>query len=104
MKRLTLALGIFAALGAHGADRTVTTSWYDRANNRAASWYYPVPCRLKLTHGTNSCIVLCDDRGPNKRLLTTRQLDVSPDVFTKLGGDLHNGLLHDVQVHVLPVN
>ena len=64
-----------------------------------ASWDYPLGTVLKVTRGKTSINVVCNDRGPAKRLLSTRQLDLSQAAFAKLG-PLTKGLIR-VQVQVV---
>ena len=94
--------------------KTVTASYYGRKYDgritasgetfshkkfTCASWDYPLGTDLKVTRGKTSINVVCNDRGPSKRLLSTRQLDLSQAAFAKLG-PLTKGLIR-VQVEVV---
>ena len=57
-----------------------------------ASWDYPLGTRLVVRRGTNAVEVEVTDRGPAKRLLETRQIDLSIAAFARLG-DTNAGLL-----------
>jgi rare lipoprotein A len=106
---LALARGCETAWAGPGAER-VTASWYGEAyrgrtmaNGRpfnpdaltCASWHWPLGTRLRVSRvqgsrfkvqgsAVPSVLVLVTDRGPAKRLLRTRQLDLSRAVFARL--------------------
>ncbi len=63
----------------------------------AASWHYPLGTPVKVTHGTNSVIVIITDRGPNRRF-KDREIDLSRAAFKRLA-PLDKGL---IPVHVTP--
>jgi rare lipoprotein A len=59
-----------------------------------ASWFYPLGTVLKVTKTEDPrrwVIVKVTDRGPNKRLLRTRQIDLSRAAFSALA-PLRDGL------------
>jgi len=64
---------------------------FDPTALTCASWSYPLGTRLRVTHGTNTVTVVVTDRGPAKRLLATRQIDLSLAAFKKLA-DPRDGL------------
>lgn len=91
--------------------RTLIASWYGdecagklMANGRpfdperftCASWDYPLGTKLRVTttyYGqVYSVTAVVTDRGPNKRLLKTRQLDLSRSAFQALAS-LEEGLI-----------
>lgn len=98
----------------HGAD--LTASWYGYEIQRGslmangqpfnpaaltcASWSYPLGTRLRVARGTNAVVVTVTDRGPAKRLLRTRQIDLSRAAFARLA-PLRDGL---TRVHVTTLN
>jgi rare lipoprotein A len=49
-----------------------------------ASWFYPFGTKLRVSCGKRSVVVTVTDRGPAKRLLDTRQLDLSAAAFAAL--------------------
>lgn len=79
--------------------RSVRASWYgDECKGRlmangkkfdphaltCASWDYPLGTKLRVTHGWRGVTVTVTDRGPAKRLLGSRQLDLSRYAFSAL--------------------
>lgn len=85
----------------------LVTSWYGEehrgkpmANRQpfnpdaltCASWHHPLGTRLRVAHGRVAVVVTVTDRGPARRLLRTRQLDLSHAAFAALG-DPSAGLL-----------
>jgi rare lipoprotein A len=77
----------------------VRTSWYGAecagkkmANGQpfkpgaltCASWDYALGTKLRVTRGDRSVVVTVTDRGPAKRLLDTRRLDLSEAAFSRL--------------------
>ena len=102
---LTRLLAVVAALSALTAEGKLA-SWYgDELRGRpvangkpfdpdaltAASWYFPLGTRVRVTHGTNSVEVLITDRGPNRRF-KEREIDLSRAAF-KLLAPLDKGLI-----------
>lgn len=102
MKRvLASVLAWCWVLGLASAAETTQASWYGdehrglpMANGRpfepeamsAASWFYPLGTRLRITHGRRSVIVEVTDRGPARRLVRQgRRLDLSVGAFRRLG-------------------
>lgn len=49
-----------------------------------ASWHHPMGTRLRVAHGRTAVVVTVTDRGPARRLLRTRQLDLSRAAFAAL--------------------
>lgn len=112
---ITIAMiGILAMLP-DAPKRTVTASWYgekyngrktasgqvfDAAKHTAASWDYPLWTKLRIWNGPRFVVVTITDRGPAKRLLKTRQLDLSLAAFSRLA-DPAAGLLHNLKVEVV---
>lgn len=111
-----LAFSIIAGAAFMLTDKpkTVTASYYGKKYDgrptasgeifshkkfTCASWDYPLGTVLKVTRGKTSINVVCNDRGPAKRLLSTRQLDLSQAAFAKLG-PVTKGLIR-VQVEVV---
>lgn len=107
-------IGILAMLS-DAPQRTLTASWYgERYNGRktasgevfdskkmtAASWDYPFGTKLRVWNGSRFVVVRVNDRGPAKRLLSTRQLDLSLAAFSRLA-DPAAGLLHNLKVEVI---
>jgi len=107
-------IGILAMLP-DAPKRTLTASWYgktyngrktasgevfDAAKHTAASWDYPLGTKLRIWNGPRFVVVTVNDRGPAKRLLATRQLDLSLAAFSRLA-DPAAGLLHDLKVEVM---
>lgn len=118
------AFGIIALVGlalywlterpARGAEpRRLVASWYgERERGRVtksgdifspekmtcASWQF-YKKKLRVTGPKGSVVVFCNDVGPNKRLLKSRQIDLSRDAFSAIA-DLKQGLA-SVTVEVL---
>jgi rare lipoprotein A len=78
---------------------TASGEIYDHRKLTCASWDYPLGTVLKVTRGKTSINVVCNDRGPAKSLLSTRQLDLSQRSFAMLA-PLTKGLIL-VQVEVV---
>lgn len=109
-----IAIIILMSMLLHSKEATIascTASWYGEecrggimANGHpfdpdaltCASWYYPLGTTLLVTHEDKSVEVLVTDRGPAKKHLATRQLDLSAAAFKRLADPGH-GL---VQVYV----
>lgn len=91
--------------------RTLTASWhgdecrgkimangepFNPENFTCASWDYPLGTKLCVTTAyygqVYSVTAVVTDRGPNKRLLKTRQLDLSRSAFQALAS-LEEGLI-----------
>lgn len=87
--------------------RTLTASWYGlecegktMTNGKrfyarkytCASWDYPLGTLLRVSANGKSVAVEVTDRGPNKRLLKTRQIDLSRAAFIALAS-LKEGLI-----------
>lgn len=98
---------LVAVAGTLQRCHATVTSWYGEdhrgrlmANGRpfnpdrltCASWFHPLGTRLHVSAGERSVVVTVTDRGPARRLLRTRQLDLSRAAFAALG-DLDVGLL-----------
>ena len=99
MKATILAL--LLACAAHA--ETGTASWYGAecagkpmANGKpfnpaaltCASWAYPLGTRLRVTNTATglSVVVVCTDRGPNRRLVAAgRCIDLSAAAFAAVG-------------------
>jgi rare lipoprotein A len=112
---ITIAtIGILAMIS-EPPTRTLTASWYgktyngrktasgqvfDAAKHTAASWDYPLGTKLRIWNGPRFVVVTVNDRGPAKRLLGTRQLDLSKSAFSRLA-DPAAGLLHNLKVEVM---
>lgn len=79
--------------------RLLTASWYGvecagklMANGKpfdpekftCASWDYPLGTMLRVSAKGTTVAVVVTDRGPNKRLLGTRQIDLSRAAFRAL--------------------
>lgn len=94
--------------------RALTASWYgEREKGRrmangdpfnpthftCASWDYPLGTLLRISANGKTVVVVCTDRGPNKRLLRTRQIDLSRAAFRVLA-PLKLGLIQ-VTVEIL---
>jgi len=94
---------LLLALGVIGVNlRADTASWYGEehrgkllANGRpfnpdaltAASWFYPLGTRVRVTSGDSSVVVIITDRGPAKRLVRQgRVIDLSAAAFRRLAG------------------
>lgn len=97
-----------------GAEsRQLVASWYgERERGRVtksgdifspekmtcASWEY-YKKKLRVTGPKGSVVVFCNDVGPNKRLLKSRQIDLSRAAFERIA-DLKSGLV-SVTVEIL---
>lgn len=66
-----------------------------------ASWDYPLGTRLLVCSGRRAMTVEVTDRGPNRRLLGSRQIDLSQAAFSRIG-NLDRGLA-EVRVSVLSI-
>lgn len=80
--------------------RAETASWYGEehrgklmANGRpfnpnaltAASWFYPLGTRVRVTSGDSSVVFIITDRGPARRLVRQgRVIDLSAAAFRRL--------------------
>ena len=71
---------------------TASGQLYSHKGYTCASWDYPLGTKLRVSRGNKSVTVICNDRGPAKRLLSTRQLDLSQSSFQKLA-PLQKGLI-----------
>lgn len=111
MKFLLLLLLLVSVCDA----KELTASWYgERERGRrmangqrfnpnaltAASWFYPLGTKLRVTGPYGPVFVEVTDRGPHRRLLKTRQLDLSRRAFA-LVCPLDAGLI-EVTVEVMP--
>lgn len=108
---------LFAVALAQSGCRAEVASWYGEshrgrpmANTRpfdpdaltCASWFHPLGTRLRVVAGDRSVAVTVTDRGPDRRLLATRQLDLSRAAFRRLA-PLREGLVTvAVAVEVVP--
>lgn len=87
-------------LAASASAKSLVASWYgsecagkqtasgeifDPERYTCASWDYPLGTWLRVARGNKGVYVLVTDRGPNKRLLGTRQIDLSRAAFESLG-------------------
>lgn len=87
------------AQAAPDRPRTLTASWYGyecagklMANGKpfdpnkftCASWEF-YGKELRVTGPLGSVVVFCSDKGPAKRLLKSRQLDLSCAAFSRVG-------------------
>lgn len=113
MKLIILMLFICLCLV---ADAATTASWYEKSKRRdglmsnghrfdpnaltCASWSYPLGTRLKIVGPYGSVVCVVTDRGPHKRLLRTRQIDLSRRAFATIC-PLDAGLI-GVTVEVIP--
>ena len=112
---ITIATIGLLAMVSDPPKRTLTASWYgekyngkktasgqvfDAAKHTAASWDYPLGTKLRIWNGPRFVVVTVNDRGPAKRLLKTRQLDLSWAAFSRLA-DPAAGLLHNLKVEVM---
>lgn len=96
-------LSLLTALGVIGFKlQAGTASWYGEehrgklmANGRpfnpdaltAASWFYPLGSRVRVTSGDSSVVVIITDRGPARRLVRQgRVIDLSAAAFRRLAG------------------
>lgn len=115
---ITALLGLFffwlAERPARAAGpRTLVASWYgeecqgkttasgeifDHEKLTAASWEF-YRKKIYVTGPKGSVVVFCNDKGPARRLLKTRQLDLSRAAFARIA-DLRVGLVQ-VTVEVL---
>lgn len=90
-----------------GQPRKLTASWYGdecarklMANGKpfdptmftCASWDYPLGTMLSVSANGKTVAVVVTDRGPAKRLLRTRQIDLSRVAFRALA-PLKQGLI-----------
>ena len=92
--------------GKESKGLTSCGEYFDGSSNTCAVWEIdgkPIPMHslLKLTLGPNSVITRVNDRGPNKRLLKSRQIDVSEAVFRKLNNNDTSAGLIKVKVEIL---
>jgi len=101
MKLSLLGLILFASTTAH-SELWLKASWYGESHRgrtmangqrfnpdalTCASWTYPLGSSLRISNRAGqSVIVTVHDRGPAKRLLKTRQLDLSRAAFEKIAG------------------
>jgi len=114
MKTLITSMIVIGTLVA-STGKTVNVSWYgaeydgrrcadgsifSHRNLSCASWDYAFGTKLKLTHGPRFVVVEVTDRGPAKRLLKTRQLDLTREAFSRLA-DPDAGILKNVKVEVM---
>ena len=65
---------------------------FDPGRFTCASWFHPFGTRLRVRHGRRAVVVTVTDRGPARRLLKSRQLDLSHAAFAALA-DPAAGLL-----------
>ena len=97
LTRLLIALGVI------GVNlRAGTASWYGEEHRgklmanglpfnpdalTAASWFYPLGTRVRVTSRDSSVVVIITDRGPAKRLVRQgRVIDLSAAAFRRLAG------------------
>lgn len=89
-------LSEYSAQSAPPGPRTLTSSWYEKSKRRdgktasgqifnpraltAASWEF-YGKRLRVTGPLGSVEVMVNDKGPAKRLMRTRQIDLSRRAF-----------------------
>lgn len=100
------AFWLFEKSAHAGAQRVLTASWYgerergkvtasgdifDPDKLTAASWEF-YRKKIRVTGPKGSVVVFCNDRGPAKRLLRSRQLDLSKAAFERIA-DLKQGLV-----------
>ena len=100
---LALALAVTSWYGAAYQGRPMANGHpFDRHALTCASWDYPLGTRLKVASRASgmAVIVVVTDRGPAKRLLATRQLDLSEAAFKAIA-PLKQGLA-EVAITVLP--
>jgi rare lipoprotein A len=72
-------------------------------NLTAASWFYPLGSKIRVSLGTNHVDVTITDRGPNKRLVSKgRLIDLSKAAFARLA-DPDLGII-DVNLKLLANN
>lgn len=70
---------------------------FDPGQFTAASWFYPLGTKVRVTHGDRTVVVTITDRGPAKRLVRQgRVIDLSHAAFAALA-DPELGLI-DVSV------
>ena len=84
----------------HDGRRTASGSIFDHRKLTCASWDYPFGTKLRLRHGPMWGVVTVTERGPAKRLLKTRQLDLSWEAFSRLA-DPDAGILKNVKLEVI---
>lgn len=94
---------LLIVLGVLGMQlRADTASWYGEEHRgklmangcpfnpdalTAASWFYPLGTRIRVTSGDTSVVVVITDRGPAKRLVRQgRVIDLSAAAFRRLAG------------------
>lgn len=65
---------------------------FDPTRYTCASWDYPLGTWLRISVGDKGVYCKVTDRGPAKRLLTTRQIDLSEAAFSQLG-DTRKGIM-----------
>lgn len=102
------------AQAAPNGPRTLSASWYgdecagklmangkpfDPRKYTCASWDYPLGTMLGVSLNGKTVAAVVTDRGPHKRLLKTRQIDLSRAAFSALA-PLKLGLIQ-VRVEVL---
>lgn len=66
----------------HAGRITASGVPFNPAALTCASWHYPLGTRLRVSHGGRSVVVVCNDRGPARRL--RREIDLSEAAFRKL--------------------
>ena len=73
-------------------EYTASGERFDPSKLACASWYYDFGQMLRVTNieTGKSIVVICNDRGPNKRL--GRAIDLSREAFRKLA-PLEKGLI-----------
>lgn len=103
---LLLLLAVAVLEASTTQKRTLIASWYGyecsgrMANGKqfdpmkltCASWDYDLGTKLTVTHVKRSVNVEVTDRGPAKRLLNTRQIDLSMAAFDRIA-DTNIGLI-----------
>ena len=97
---ISLNAGIASWYGEeHRGKRTANGERFDPDKLTAASWHYKFGTKLKVTNlaSGKSVIVICNDRGPNKRL--KREIDLSHSAFKQIA-DPKVGLIQ-VKVEVV---
>lgn len=66
---------------------------FDPDKLTAASWFYDLGTKVRVTHRNKSVVVTIEDRGPAKRLVRRgRKIDLSQAAFAKLA-DTRLGLI-----------
>lgn len=93
------ALWLFEKSAHAGGPKALTASFYgERERGRkmangepfdptkftCASWDYPLGTMLRVSANGKTVAVVVTDRGPNRRLLKTRQIDLSRAAFEAL--------------------